>query len=89
MVYSKKQWIIAKGEMVNWPIAFTKCYGAIPVSYGSIGDKSAQKREYGMRGAIAFDEIGIDSWYVRKSDGSIVYNGYEGYFGIGIISQSQ
>ena len=70
------QWIIAKGPMVNWPIAFTKCYGAIPVSYGTIGNKSAQKAEYGMRGAIAFDEIGIDSWYV-------------GYFGIGIISQSQ
>lgn len=46
MVYSKKQWIIAKGKMVNWPIAFTKCYGAIPVSYGTIGNKSAQKAEY-------------------------------------------
>ena len=79
-----RQWIIAKEPMVNWPIAFTKCYGAIPVSYGSIGDKSAQKREYGMRGAIAFDEIGIDSWYVRTSNGSISYDGYVGYFGIGI-----
>lgn len=38
-----------------------------------------------MRGTIAFDEIGIDSWYVRASDGSIVYNGYVGYFGIGIV----
>ena len=85
MVYSKKQWIIAEEPMVNWPIAFTKCYGAIPVSYGTIGNKSAQKSEYGMRGAIAFDEIGIDSWYVRKSDGSISYNGYVGYFGIGIV----
>ena len=80
-----QQWIIAKGPMVNWPIAFTKCYGAIPVSYGTIGDKSAQKREYGMRGAIAFDEIGIDSWYVRTSDGSIAYGVYVGYFGIGIV----
>ena len=79
------QWIITKEPMVNWPIAFTKCYGAIPVSYGQIGDKSTQKREYGMRGAIAFDEIGIDSWYVRTADGSIVYNGYVGYFGIGIV----
>ena len=79
------QWIITKEAMVNWPIAFTKCYGAIPVSYGMIGNKSAQKREYGMRGAIAFDEIGIDSWYVRTCDGSISYNGYVGYFGIGIV----
>lgn len=80
-----RQWIITKEAMVNWPIAFTKCYGAIPVSYGMIGNKSAQKREYGMRGAIAFDEIGIDSWYVRTGDGSISYNGYVGYFGIGIV----
>ena len=79
------QWIITKEAMVNWPIAFTKCYGAIPVSYGTIGNKSAQKREYGMRGAIAFDEIGIDSWYVRTADGSISYAGYVGYFGIGIV----
>lgn len=42
-----------------------------------------------MRGAIAFDEIGIDSWYVRASNGIISYDGYVGYFGIGIISQSQ
>lgn len=83
--WAYRQWIIAKGPMVNWPIAFTKCYGAIPVSYGTIGNKSAQKAEYGMRGAIAFDEIGIDSWYVRTSDGSIVYSGYVGYFGIGIV----
>lgn len=78
------QWIIAKEPMVNWPIAFTQCYGAIPVSYGTIGNKSAQKSEYGMRGSIAFDEIGIDSWYVRTSNGSISYAGYVGYFGIGI-----
>ena len=84
-----EQRIIEKGEMVNWPIAFTKCYGVIPVSYGTIGNISAQKREYGMRGAIAFDEIGIDSWYVRESNGGISYDGYVGYFGIGIISQSQ
>lgn len=79
------QWIIAKGPMVNWPIAFTKCYGAIPASYGTIGDKSVQKREFGMRGSIAFDEIGIDSWYIRTSNGSISYDGYVGYFGIGIV----
>ena len=73
--------------MVNWPIAFNKCYGAIPVSYGTIGDKSKQKNENGCRGAIAFDEIGIDSWYVRDAYGTPVYDGYVGYFGIGIISR--
>lgn len=84
------QWVIAKGETINWPIAFTKCYGAIPVSLGAkIGDESIQKNEEGNRGAISFSETGIKSWYIRDASGVAVYNVYVEYFGVGTISQSQ
>ena len=84
-----RQWIIAKGQTVNWPIAFTKCYGAIPVSLGTIGNESEQKNEEGDRGAISFSETGIKSWYIRDAHGVAVYNSYVEYFGVGTISQSQ
>lgn len=78
------QWVYGYTQTVSWPLSFSKCYIALPVSTGDINDENTAFKEYGMRGSILYTDSYLKSWFVRSADGSLQYGVRVGYIGIGI-----
>lgn len=79
-----KQWVYGYTQTVSWPLSFSECYIAWPVSAGDINNETIASKEYGLRGAILYTDSYLKSWFVRSADGSLQYGVKVGYIGIGI-----